>query len=402
MICLIHPNHPNSTDCRLDPPLGLLYVASAIQEVGHKVKVVDLSDRDHYEIPFADVYGITAYISTLKETKKIWAVCKSINPNCEVVIGGAHATACPEDFFYADYVVRGWGEDTMATYITKVRQATNPFYRLPAYRLVDIGSYSRKIGGEPSLPLTTSRGCPYACSFCGLAKMNYSKPIYATLGQVENHLIQIYDMGIRALNIQDDIFTLNISRLIPILGMIKSMGFKFRCMGRAGYDTERTYELLAEAGCDQVAWGIESGSQYILDRMDKKVRVFDNYDVIRWAKDYGITSRAFFIIGFPGETRHTLKETRRFIELADPDQVFVSNFIPYPGTDVAQNPSNYGITFISKHYDDYYQVSKDGSGGAVIDTAWLKREEFKELETEFRAWLKKRPMRGALQEYEKA
>jgi radical SAM superfamily enzyme YgiQ (UPF0313 family) len=135
--------------------------------------------------------------------------------------------------------------------------------------------------------------------------------------------------------------------------------------------------------------------------MNKQVKVQDNYNVIKWAKKYGITSRAFFIFGFPGETKDTIEETKRFIENSDPDQIFVSSMVPYPATDVGDNPEKYGISNMSKDYNQYYQVSKDGTGGITIDTEWLSKEEFRELELNFREWTKQRPMRGFLQDYEK-
>lgn len=173
-------------------------------------------------------------------------------------------------------------------------------------------------------------------------------------------------------------------------------------MGKAGYDTEEVYERLAEAGCVGISWGIESGSQKMLDGMNKQTAVEDNYNVIQWGKKYGIDTRAFFILGFPGETKETLEETKRFIMRADPDQYFLSNFVPYPGTAVWNGPEEFGITNMSYDFDQYYQVSKDGTGGSIIDTVWLKKEEFKELELEFRNWMaRNKPLRGRLQEYEK-
>jgi len=135
--------------------------------------------------------------------------------------------------------------------------------------------------------------------------------------------------------------------------------------------------------------------------MNKQVRVEDNYNVIQWAKKHNITSRIFIILGFPGETAKTLEETKKFIEIADPDQVFVSNFIPYPGTDPYLYPEKYGITNISYDFSQYYQVSKDGTGGYVIDTKWLSREEFRELELDFRQFILNRGIRGETQKYER-
>lgn len=402
-VLLIHPPHPNSTDDRLDPPMGLLYIASHLEKNYVDVDVLDLSGNSDWDvaIPFADIYGITSYIATLGITESIAKLCRLKNAKAQVIIGGAHASVRPQDFPYADKVVRGYGEAPMLALCGK--QATVDLFEFPAFNKVNLGSYSRLIDGKPSVPFLTSRGCPFKCSFCGLASMHningryhMMKPDVAAtqLCRIKNEL------GIDRLNFQDDIFTMNRPRLFKILEAVKELGFRFSCMGRAGYDTEETYEKLAESGCQQIAWGIETGSQYMLDRMRKEIKVQDNYNVIKWAKKYGIVSRAFFMIGFPGETRETIEETKRFIEKSDPDQYFVSNFTPYPGTEVAENPEWYGITGMSHDYSNYFQVSKDGPGGCNIDTEWLSREQFRELELEFRQWIKSRGMRGAKQKYE--
>ncbi len=402
-ILLIHPPHSNSTDDRLDPPMGLLYIASHLEKNGIDVEVYDLSGKSDWEvnIPFADIYGITSYIATLDITEQIARLCKIVNPKAQVIIGGAHASVRPHDFPYADQVVRGYGESPMLEICGK--HATVDLFRFPAFNKVDLKTYSRLIDGKPSVPFLTSRGCPFKCSFCGLASMHEINGRYHMMDPAVA-ATQLYriknELGVDRLNFQDDIFTMNRPRLFKILETVKELGFRFRCMGRAGYDTEETYEKLAEAGCGQVAWGIESGSQHVLDRMKKQVTVQDNLNVIKWAKKYGIVARAFFIIGFPGETKETLEETKRFIKEADPDQFFVSNFIPYPGTDVADNYKKYGITNMSNDYDQYFQVSKDGTGGLTIDTEWLSREEFRDLELNFREWIKKRGIRGAKQKYE--
>lgn len=410
-VCLIHPPHANSTDDRLDPPMGILHISSHLRKNNLDVTICDLSGQSSFDIPYADVYGITAYISSVGLTREIVKQCKKVNSRCRIVVGGAHPSARPDDFAYADHVVIGYGESAMVNIVlgTETRQfivGTEPsdLFLFPSYDLVDINSYHRKIDGKPSLSYLTSRGCPFKCTFCGLHKMHKlgfgvrmmePEDVYAQIKRM------VDEFGIEAINFQDDIFTFNPKRLFRILDLIAPLKLKFRCMGRAGYDTEEVYERLAESGCVQVAWGIESGSQYILNRMRKQVKVDDNYNVIQWAKKYGITTRAFFIIGFPGETRTTLEETKQFIRDADPDQCFVSSFVPYPGTDVGDNPGKFGIINKSTDFNQYYQVGKDGTGGLTIDTEWLTREEFRELELDFRHWISLRPMRGSLQEYEK-
>lgn len=260
--------------------------------------------------------------------------------------------------------------------------------------------------------VSTNKGGNYIlshnCSFCGLEGMHKLLGYGVKFAEAEtviNHIKRIKEeFGITSINFQDDIFTLKPTRLIKILDFLKKENITYRCMGRAGFDKKEIYKLLAESGCEIISWGIESGNQIILDRMKKDVTVEDNYNVIQWSKEYGMISRAFFIIGFPGETKETLEDTKNFIIKSDPSQVFVSSFVPYPGTDVYNNPEKYGIINISKDYEQFYQVSKSGLGGMNTDTKWLSKYEFRELEIEFRNWVKEwmnHKERRGLQDYEK-
>lgn len=422
---LIHPPHYNSTDDRLDPPLGLLILSSYLKNnlSDVEVRVNDLSgiSESDWKIGYADLYGITSYVTSIKTVYSIAYKCKEINNNSFIAVGGAHPTAVPEDFddFPFDFIVRGEGEVALAyiveilknefydddIFIDKVvsGKSIDDFY-FPDFNSIDLDSYHRKIDGMKSVPLLTTRGCIYKCAFCGLNSMHKfgTKIRHLRSKQLGLFISNIMkDYGVRAINFQDDMFTLNRILFKEKIDKIGSFGIKFRCHGRAGYDTEETYKLLSKAGCSTVSWGIESGSQFILDRMNKNVSVEDNYNVISWAKKYGITTRAFFVIGFPGETKDTLEETKRFIEKALPDQYFVSNFVPYPGTEVWKNPSKYGVTYLDTNFDNYYQVSKDGTGGLTIDTEWLSRNEFRKLELDFRDWMKNHiKRRGYLQDYE--
>ena len=415
---LIHPPHYDSTDDSLDPPLGLLYIATHIQshfnENDVSVVVNNLSGKKENEwfISYADIYGITVYAPSHRVVESIIKKCKEINPNATIVVGGAHPSAVPYMFKgIADHVVIGKGELAMIDIISGTTNSftvsnNTPFnyFVLPKYELVDMNSYHRTVGGRKSLPMLTTRGCPYKCSFCGLSYLHTMENIsFADPTVVVDQIKTIKDkFGITAIGFQDDIFTLKKERFKKLMTLIKPLDIRFRCHGRAGIDTEETYAMLADAGCVQVAWGIESGSQYMLDRMNKKSKVQDNYNVIQWAKKYGIDSRSFFVIGFPGETKETLEETKRFIEWADPDQYFVSSFVPYPGTEPWNNPEKFGITYIDKEFEQFYQVGKEGHGGLTVDTEWLTRQQFYELEKEFRGWLSEnKPLRGALLNYEK-
>ncbi|MCK5624621.1 B12-binding domain-containing radical SAM protein [Candidatus Pacearchaeota archaeon] len=406
---LIHPPHPEGLEDKLDAPLGLLYIASTLEKEGYSVKVNDLSgiSQEDWQIGSANVYGITTYVPSIKISENIAKICKEKNPSAKIVVGGAHPTEAPREMSSLfDIIVIGEGElafldilkdfPNNKRYYQKALEKKLDLYPNPAYHLIDPFSYKRTIGGETSLTLLTSRGCPYSCSFCGLDKSHQTvkKRSPESVAEEIKGLKEKY--GIKKYNFQDDIFTIDRKRLYAMLDLFKPLDIGFRAFGRAGINNQEDFFRLKEAGCDMLAWGIESGSQKILDKMNKKSTVQDNKDVIKWAKEAGITSRSFFILGFPGETKETIEETKRFIEETNPDQFFISNFVPYPGTDVWKHPEKYGITHINKDFDNYYQVDKTFSGGANIETESLTKEEFKELELDFREWIIKRKWGGPI------
>jgi len=411
---LIHPPHPESIEDRLDAPLGLLYIASTLEDKGYSVKVNDLSgiSQEDWKIGMADIYGITTYVTSVPISENIAKLCKKTNKYSKVVVGGAHPTAVPEKMSSLfDIVVSGEGElaflDIMNDFPNNKRYYKRPLekkldsYPNPAYHLIDPFSYKRTINGETSLTILTSRGCPFRCSFCGLDESHriFKKKSPESVVKEIKELKDKY--GIKKYNFQDDTFTVDKKRLHRMLDLLKPLDIGFRVHGRAGLDKKEDYIKLKEAGCDLIAWGIESGSQKILDKMNKQATVKDNEDVIKWAKDVGITSRAFFILGFPGETKETMEETKAFLEKTDPDQYFVSNFVPYPGTDVWNNPAKYDITRIDKDFRNYFQIDKTGFGSINIETKDLTAKEFRKLEEEFRGWISQRKRKGPLLEYEK-
>lgn len=428
-IQLIHPPHPTATDDKLDVPLGLLYVAASLEKHGHEVRVTDLAGYKNpidwrNKIMFScDIYGISSYVCTMGLSAEIGRMCREKNPEAWIVGGGANLTGLVEtgqwehipDIYNS--IIVGAGELAILDLIEDLGNGRKPEltyehplsrdldeYPNPDYELLDnsdVHEYHRTIGGDHSISILTSRGCPYRCNFCGLQKQSRTVR-YRSPEAVAREIQDIIDRyGIKAFNFQDDTFIIDKKRVRKLMDLIGPMGVTFRCLGRAGLDTYEDYVLMREAGCQSVAWGIESGSQRMLDLMNKQVTVKQNYEVIEWAKKAGVLDRIFLIVGFPGETRETLEETKQFIVNSDPSQYLASTFQPYPGIPVTDNPEKFGVTKIYLDFEKYIQVNGQGLGGHInIDTVDWTREEFKVIQTDFREWLLQRRLRGPLQSYE--
>ena len=168
---LILPPHYGVVDDRLDAPLGLMYIASSIRQAGADVRINDLSGvpREQLDVGYADIYGITTYTTSIGVNRVIAELCKQRNPECKVVLGGAHPTHAGNECLTAgnfDIVVRGEGElamlDIMEDYPDSKQFYERPLdrnldlYPDPARDLVDHDSYSRKLLGEKSQIILTS------------------------------------------------------------------------------------------------------------------------------------------------------------------------------------------------------------------------------------------------------
>lgn len=418
-IQMIHPPHPAALEDRLDAPLGLLYVASSLRQAGHDVAITDLSGipRSDWKIVEADIYGLTSFLPTMGISADIARLCKERNPEAKIIGGGVNFTSLvemglekyiPEEF---DSIVLGAGElavlDLVADMPNLKRYYAHPIDNLdslvePDYSMVDLQSYQRKINGHLMVSVLTSRGCPMRCSFC-VVNVLYKTTKFRSPEAVAKEIRRIIDKyGFRSFNFMDDTFFIDKPRTHRLLELLEPLKINFRCHGRVGFDTKEDYIRLKKAGCKQICWGIESGSQFILDQMNKRATVGQGKQAIAWAKELGILDRIFLIVGFPGESEKTLDDTRHFIEEADASQYFVSTFQPYPGSDVWREPAKYGVTKIYRNFSHYVQVYGNNQGGGCnIDTPWASREEMNRLERGFRQWIGKRVMYGPLQDYER-
>jgi anaerobic magnesium-protoporphyrin IX monomethyl ester cyclase len=341
MITFVNPRSPFLEDEGVMPPLGIMYLVSTLKSKGIDARIVDMGLGD--EVPDGDIF-ITGTTPQATEIAKLVR-------NAYTVVGGPHASIDPEglinDF---SLVVTGEAEEIIEEIVTKrptgilhakrVRALDSlPF---PDRSIVD--RYHYEIGGRKATTMISSRGCNGKCSFCCKAVMD--KGIF--LRSAENVLAEIREiktLGYGAAMFYDDTIAINRKRIEAICTGLEKIDFIFRCFVRADQADEELFARMAQAGCYEVLIGVESGSQQLLNTINKEETVEQLKNAIKWAKKSGIKVKALMMVGLPGESWETIELSRQFLIETEPDSLDVTILSVYKGTDIYKNPGNYDIRF---------------------------------------------------------
>ena len=415
MIKLVNPPQTNALDDKIDPPLGLMYLAAVLEKESFPVEIVDLAFVSRHKwkdaIGKPDIVGITVMTASFHEAKEILRLTKHNSPETVVVAGGSHPSCLPDETLREgfDAVIVGEGEYTFLNLVKNI-YAGNGFDKLtissqidvnavpfPARHLVNLKAYTRKVAGQPATSIITSRGCPYQCAFCDKSAHGAGIRFRAVQSVVEEIKQVIEKYGIRNFKFDDDSFTINRKRLYALLNGLKKLDIRFRCHGNARSDTYEDFVKLYEAGCRQIIFGIESGSQHVLDLINKQVTVEQNRQAIINAKKAGLVVRANLMVGNPGESWKTVEETLTFVKETRPQQWIVCNFIPLPGCPIWKDPSKYGIEILVRDWKQYFLVAGQNIGGLTHRTEQMSMEEIAKA----REYLIERlpPQMGPLEDY---
>ena len=397
-VTLISPPSPFLIDQKAFPPLGLLYVAGFLEHNGIDINVADLANKEteleNALEPYmnADIYGITSTSPQYPQALKILKVLRRRNTKARVVIGGAYPSSLPDkciqDGF--DFVVAGEGEEAMLRLITNIEEEHAPgivnatyiqemdSIPFPGRHLIDINSFAYNIDDGRGTTLITSRGCPYTCSFCSKEVWQRGTRFHSTeyvISELE-HIIDKYDF--KHFLFLDDTITIRKKRLLELCSRMEPLNIKWRCYAR----TTTTREMLIamkRAGCVEIGVGVESGSQKILDIVDKKETVEQNAAFVELCKQVGITANVFIMIGLPGEDYETVEETRRWMERVRPHKFGFNIFMPYAGTPVYKNPDRYDIQIFDVPEEKRWVKGRQGEYESFVATNALTRNEIERL-----------------------
>jgi anaerobic magnesium-protoporphyrin IX monomethyl ester cyclase len=378
-IILINPRsrRPEEIQQKCFPPVNLLYLAASLLRSGYDV---DIIDANAFGLPdgavvrqvaerHPELIGISLLSETMIQTCRLTERLKAACPRATLMLGGPHANARPEDvlkeFAAVDLVLTGECEERLVT-LARTLEHKGDIGQIP-------GLYCRqegKIIGRPAadlisdldgLPpparhllsaayqadkyylilekarpmeiLLTSRSCPLRCAFCS------NIPGTFRARSPENVVAEIVDRhrsGVTSFDIADANFTHDPVRAMRIFDLIirEKIRISFRFKSRTTAISPELVNKARQAGAYLVSMGMESGSQEVLRRMNKKTRIETNIDACQIVMKAGLKLNTGWIIGFPGETRETIRETTRLILAVKPTTASILRLIPYPGTAV--------------------------------------------------------------------
>jgi len=369
------------------PCISLAYLAACIQEV---VICIDAKyDRINFEqlekriknIDSIDIVGITSMTHSIFDAHYAVKIVKKHHPNAKAIIGGCHVTACPKQTLQTynlfDIAVISEGEITFPEIVSALknnhdiqgikgicyRKDNNVILTQPRPFIKDIDKIPEpawhlfsKI--NKTLPVLTTRGCPYKCNFCMRVLGNivrFRSPTHV-INELKN-LINKY--GVKKIYFQDETFTINKNRLTTILNMMieEKLNDKIEWWVQTRVDSvdiEILY-LMKKAGCVDIGFGIESGNTIILNNSGKNITKQQAIQAVNNAKKVGLNVYTYFIFGHPNETISQIKDTIRFASKLNAYSAVFGMMVPYPGTKIREIALNGkgGYVSISDNWNDY-------------------------------------------------
>lgn len=363
------------------PPIGLGYLAAVCELNGYNVKLIDLNYEKSSPNQILGLIkrhnprflGVSFVTEARHEAIRIFLMAKKANPRITTIAGGPHPSLTPRDTLShitsIDYIVLGEGETIFLSLLDSISNGIKvhdipglsyrhnedvvinqradfikdldslPFPTFPHLTKNNYHFYTQyeKFGPLRTIPILTSRGCPFHCNFCATTEVWGSRWRYRSPSSVLKeikHNLQKYD--IQAVWFVDDNFNSNPGRMLQISQEIKQKHphLKWISNVRIGNLTENHIKIMAESGCISIEFGAESGSQRILDEIvHKKISVAKILEVDEWCDKYGIITDAQFILSHPSETYDEANQTIDLIrKLRGRSTLQILKI--YPGTEV--------------------------------------------------------------------
>ncbi|HEC34165.1 MAG TPA: radical SAM protein [Chloroflexi bacterium] len=255
---------------------------------------------------------------------------------------------------------------------------------LPRHDLLPLHKYRAPLVRGPYAFVVTSRGCPGGCRFC-IKHVSYGRSIrFRSPENILAELELLVGLGVRSIHMYADLFTVSREQVVGLCQLILERGLRLRwtCNSRVDFVDAEMLRLMGRAGCWMISWGIESGSEEVLRRARKGIVLDQVERALRWAREAGIRNWGYFIIGLPGETEGTIRETIRFAKRLPLDLALFHIAAPYPGSPLFFEVVEQGWFRPGIRWE---QVDMDCS--TVLDYPHLRAEELERWARQaFRAW----------------
>jgi len=372
------------------PPIGIETLAPIVRQHGHEVRMFDtchpLMKERHIAEAVLDekpdvislsFLSMTAYSATTSMAHRL----KQTSPDTPIIVGGVFATInareivadCPD----IDYVARGEGEELLPEFLENLaspgtvggltwRSGSDIIENPPRPIIEDLDRFpypdrkSLPIDYIESMPLDvpavlsldrfctiqTSRGCPHQCVYCGIPSLADRRWRHRSPEHVLGEMQQLNDEGYRSIYLTDDQFLLNRTRISAICqGIIdRKLEFNWGCEGRVDSVATDQFPIMARANCNFLAFGVEAGSQKVLDRLGKKQTLEQIERAVNEARRCGIENiHGFFLVGSPEETEQEIVKSFRFAARLKLDTFGFNRLRVYRGTPLWQDYVEQGI-----------------------------------------------------------
>ncbi|MFL5784690.1 MAG: B12-binding domain-containing radical SAM protein [Bacteriovoracaceae bacterium] len=378
------------------PPLGLLYVMSYLEKVAphhelifHDCIAEKIGHKDIEELIRKinpDVVGITSFTIALVDIVKVAEVIKKVKPDCHICLGGHHPIAFPvqaAQLVHFDSVVVGEGEKVFAELISRLERKENftditgvytresikqwtgkdfhdkrflTHINVPA-AYIDVldelpypnrkhlkGNYNSIVGSTKKMAtILSTRGCPYLCTFCDVPYKKYrTRSISSVVDEIEECLKQGYE----EFHFYDDLFNITPSKVIQFCDEVEKRGLTFHWdfRGRVNAVNEESIIRAKRAGCRQISFGVETGTNEGLKYLKKGTTVEKFLEVFGLCRKHGIRTIADYIIGFPFEkTREDVLRNIDFLCELDPDFAQIAVLMVLPNTPLFEEALQKGL-----------------------------------------------------------
>lgn len=386
------------------PPLGIQTLAPIVRQHDHHVRMFDTCHpqmkakhilqavkEDHPDVIVFSLLSTTSYPTTKSMTKQI----KTIAPSIPIIVGGVfasmNAVQILRDCESVDCIGVGEGEELLPDYLDNLddpgavagliwRKGDEIISNEPRPLLTDLDRFpypdrtSLPIDYIEALPLDvpavfslhkfctvqTTRGCPYNCIYCSIPAFSNHRWRFRSPEHVIGEMQELNDMGYRSIYLTDDHFLLKRDRIEEICyGIInRKLDFHWSCEGRVDSNAIDQTALMSKANCKALMFGIEAGTQKILDRLGKKQTLDQIEHAVNEAKKNGIDRiHGFFVIGSPGETEKDILESFRFAARLKLDTFNFGRLCVYRGTPLWEEYVERGIVNDERDWHKWFKCS---------------------------------------------